>query len=148
LIRGRLIKDLEKFITSLTVDKNHDVILGIDANETLYDEIGESAILGLVERCSLIDVMASMNPGYPPPPTRCDSKRRADFIFATSGIHKNIIRYGIYPMIRYYIANTVLYTFISPLILSSDRTPIASCLKFIVISSVEIRIFFQNTRRV
>jgi hypothetical protein len=60
--RQAFITDLEKFIASLTVDKNHDVILGIDANETLYDEIGESAILGLIERYGLIDVMASMHP--------------------------------------------------------------------------------------
>jgi hypothetical protein len=43
------------------VDVGHDVVLGIDANETLFDEVGESALLGLVERCVLIDVMASMN---------------------------------------------------------------------------------------
>jgi hypothetical protein len=60
--RQAFIKDLEKFITSLTVDKNHYVILIIDANETIYDEIGESAILRLVGRCGLIDVMSSMNP--------------------------------------------------------------------------------------
>jgi hypothetical protein len=84
-------------MTSITVDKNHDVILRIDANEMLYDEIGESAILGLIERCGIIYVMESMNPDYPPPPTRCNYKRRVDFIFATAGIHKNIIRYGMLP---------------------------------------------------
>jgi hypothetical protein len=87
--RQAFITDLEKFITLL--------ILGIDTNETFYDEIGESAILGLVERCGLIDGMASMNPDDPPPPKRCNSKRRVDFIFATAGIHKNITRYGMLP---------------------------------------------------
>jgi hypothetical protein len=56
------ITDFEKFITWITVDKNYDVILGIDANDTLYDEIDESAILGLVEICGIIDVMVSMKP--------------------------------------------------------------------------------------
>jgi hypothetical protein len=46
--RQAFITDLEKNITSLTVDKNHYVILGIDANETFYEEIGESAILELI----------------------------------------------------------------------------------------------------
>jgi hypothetical protein len=82
---------------SLTVDKNHDVILGLHANEMLYDEIGESAIIGLVERCGLIDIMASMNPDDLPPPTKSDSKRRVEFIFVATGIHKNIIRYGMLP---------------------------------------------------
>jgi hypothetical protein len=108
--RQASITDLEKFITSLTVDKNHDVILGIDANETLYDDIDESEVLGLVERCILVNDMASMNPVDTPPPTRCDSKIRVDFIFATSGIHKNIIRYGMLPKDLIFIAITVIYT--------------------------------------
>jgi hypothetical protein len=77
-------------IILLTVDTTHFVILGIDANETLYDKVGESAILGLVGICGLIDVMASINPDDPPPLTRCDW---VDFIFATTGVHKNIIIY-------------------------------------------------------
>jgi hypothetical protein len=95
--RQYFITDIEKFITSLTVDKNHEVILGIDANEMLYDEIGESVLLVLIERCGLVDVMASVNPVDPPPPTRYDSKRRVEYMFTTSGIHKNIIRYGMLP---------------------------------------------------
>jgi hypothetical protein len=95
--RQAIITDLEKFITSLTVDKNHEIILGIDANETLYDEIGKSAILGLMDRCCLIYVMSSMHPDDPPTPPRSSSMRRVDFIFATAGMHKNIIRYGMLP---------------------------------------------------
>jgi hypothetical protein len=60
--RQDFITDLEKFITSLKVDKNHEVVLGIDANEMLYEEIGESVLLGLIEICGLIAVMASVNP--------------------------------------------------------------------------------------
>jgi hypothetical protein len=108
--RQAFITNLERFITSLTVYKNHDVILGIDANKTLYDKIGESAILGLIERCGLIDAMASMNPDNPPPPIRCDFMRRVDFIFATAGIHKNIIRYGMLPKDSiFYINHCALY---------------------------------------
>jgi hypothetical protein len=84
------VADLEKFITSLTLDKNHDDILGMYAYE-LYDKTGESAILDLA------DFMASMNYDYPPPPLRRDSKRIVDFIVATAGIHQNIIRYGMLP---------------------------------------------------
>jgi hypothetical protein len=67
------ITDLEKFITPLTVDKHHDVILGINANETLYDENDKRSILGLVERCGLVYTMASTNPDDNPTPPRCDS---------------------------------------------------------------------------
>jgi hypothetical protein len=75
-----------------------------------YDEICESVVLGLIERCGLVNVMTSMNPDDPPPPTRCDSKRRVDFIFATSGIHKNIIRYGMLPKDSiFYSDNCALY---------------------------------------
>jgi hypothetical protein len=46
--RQAFITDIENFITSLTVDKNDDIIIGIDANEMLYDEISKGAIIGLV----------------------------------------------------------------------------------------------------
>jgi uncharacterized protein Yka (UPF0111/DUF47 family) len=64
--RQAFITDLEKIINSLTVDKKHNVILGIDANETLCDEISEIVILGLVERYGIINIMASMSPDAPP----------------------------------------------------------------------------------
>jgi hypothetical protein len=95
--RQAFITDLEKFITSFTLETNNDLILRIAANETLYDEIGESAILGLIERCGLIDVMVSINPDDPPPPMICNSMRLGDYIFATARIHKEIIRYGMIP---------------------------------------------------
>jgi hypothetical protein len=111
-----------------------------------YDEICESVVLGLIERCGLVNVMTSMNPDDPPPPTRCDSKRRVDFIFATSGIHKNIIRYGMLPKDSiFYSDNCALYIDIA---VKPQFSMDSLCPKFIVNFSVEILQLFQNTRTV
>jgi hypothetical protein len=72
--RQAFITDLENFITSPTVEKI--TMLYLEQMPMIHsDEIGDGTILGLVEMCGLIDVMASMNPDDPPPFTRCDSKR-------------------------------------------------------------------------
>ena len=85
--RERCIKDLITFIQAKSLHPDHEVLLMLDANETL-DSGKSCGIQHLVETCGMFDLQAD----DPAPSTfQHAAKRRIDFMLGTTGI-KNALR--------------------------------------------------------
>jgi len=78
--RGRIIDDLIAFINSKK-DKGHDIVLMIDANETLKER--NSGIRHLLDATGLVDVLAQINDSEIPSTYINAKKRCIDFMLMT-----------------------------------------------------------------
>jgi hypothetical protein len=104
--REAFITYLRKQIDQWTTEPKHDVVLSIDANETLQENInGPFSISSLVSQCGLIDVLDYMHPQDTPPPTIIDSGLRINFLFCTARILPIIIRCGMVPKDSIYLSD-------------------------------------------
>ena len=93
-IASLTITHLETFITKLN-KLNHQVIIGIDANEAFKSNAGD--IARLFKKCNLIDPISTKHGTAGEPNTYARGSDRIDYFGCTSEIYKFITKCGILP---------------------------------------------------
>jgi hypothetical protein len=96
------------------MSQNYSIILGIDANEGSYGQIGnycpliytldtpitgtghDGSLATLVRSSGLCDPLLLHHPDTPPPSTYERGKERIDYLYVSSNILDTVVRSGIY----------------------------------------------------
>ena len=95
--RQQILNDLEIEIQQLRKDKNHQIIVGIDANESSRQK-GTSRIRDFAINTGLIDCHHYFHPELPETPTHAEGSKQIDYCFVSPGIIPSVTRCGILPL--------------------------------------------------
>ena len=90
------------FINKLT-KLNHEVIIGIDANEAFTSNAGD--IARLYKQCHIIDPISTIHGIKGEPNTYARGSDRIDYFLCTNNIYKFILKCGILPFFSIMISN-------------------------------------------
>jgi hypothetical protein len=112
--RHQFIVDLQGWIEHM-VERNYQIILGIDANESFTATAGhytpvdftlekpiptkghDGTLATLVRTCGLRDPLLLHHTETPPPPTYDRGQEKIDFLFVSASLTPSVIRTGIFP---------------------------------------------------
>jgi hypothetical protein len=112
--RYQFIIDLQAWLQEL-INKSYEVILCIDANESIHNQLGQFSPLQFsldkpivgsrhdgtlatrIRTCGLCDPLRIQHPGEPPPATYKRGKNQIDYILTTLSVMAAMRRTGIFP---------------------------------------------------
>lgn len=91
--RQAFLDDLDTFLTTLRLDKKHEILLMLDANENVHDK--NSKLHSLMLKHELVDLHGYLHGDDCEIATHLDGKRRIDYMFGSSGVIRNLSAAGI-----------------------------------------------------
>ena len=97
LLRQQILDDLKEEIFQLQNDPNHNVILFIDANKSLYTS-KKNKLNQFIQSSKLVNIHQSLHPQLKETPTNVVGSRQIDYCFISTELIPNIERAGILPI--------------------------------------------------
>ena len=95
--RQQILDDLKEEIFQLQNDPNHNVILFIDANKSLYTS-KKNKLNQFIQSSKLVNIHQSLHPQLKETPTNVVGSRQIDYCFISTELIPNIERAGILPI--------------------------------------------------